>query len=173
MSQVEPMTAAEYGDWCNVGLGVNTERVLAALEERERLLGERAVLVDERDRAKHEAAEVRRLCETDASLGALVRRIREHPMRKNHLMVTLRAGGEVCTRYADEYGLTSILSHLDSLLPVEPKVVTGPSGWQYKRSGNGDIITMISEKSGWTTGKGIPVEDAPVVAALMAKESGK
>lgn len=130
----EPMTAAEYRQWCNVGLGVNTERVLAALEERERLLGEVAVMKDERDRAKHEAAEVRRLCEADAALGALVRRIREHPMATEITRLNITVGGPR-TDWGEEF-LREALSHLDSLLPKEPEVVVKLGGrtWTFGTS---------------------------------------
>ena len=168
MSQVEPMTAAEARKLVVWPYGTS-ERILAAIEERERLLGEAAVLRDERDRAKHEAAEVRRLCEADASLGALVRRIREHPARKSDPMVTVRAGGETTNSYLDELGLTSVLAILDSLLPKEPEVVTGASGNRYSMVGGQLWIDWVRDGFRTMGAKSIPVEDAPVVAKLMAK----
>ena len=163
---IEPMTAAEYGDWCNVGLGVNTDRVIAALEERERLLGRVAVLTDERGRARHEAAEVRRLCETDAALGALVRRIREHEKRPTCVYVSADTIWKMFP--LDHDGLTEFADYLDSLLPKEPEVVTVASTREYRLKGG--AVEWVQPGWGgkvWVKAHNIPIEDAPVVAKLM------
>lgn len=173
MERIEPMTAAEARKLVVWPYGTS-ERILAALEERERLLGERAVLVDERDRAKHEAAEVRRLTEADASLGALVRRIREHPARKSDPMVTVRAGGETTNSYLDELGLTSVLAILDSLLPKEPEVVVKLGGrtWTFGTSpvGNTNVWWRPGDGTSYVTASG---ELELALNALNALGGGK
>ena len=159
----EVMTAAEWKrSYSHVGSPVWYIGTLAALEERERLLGEVAVLTDERDRARHEAAEVRRLCEADASLGALVRRIREE---KPFAYLTW-AGGDLCFAL-DKNGLTFAL---DSLVPPEPKVA--PSGWLYKRHDSTTVDQAKYDGGPWTnyvTGSPcIPPIDREFVARLLA-----
>ena len=173
------MTAAELevqaGRAANCGrekwaddFGRAAARIRQLEGERERLLGRVAVLTDERDRAKHEAAEVRRLCETDAALGALVRRIREHPMNRS-LPYPIRPFGGESVFSIDAAGLTAFLRHLDSLLPKEPEVVTGASGNRYSMVGGQLWIDWVRDGFRTMGAKSIPVEDAPVVAALMAK----
>lgn len=117
----------------------------------------------------------------DASLGALVRRIREHP--KSHEALACVCCTEVPVRYPasrvyfdlDDDDLTRCLSHLDSLVPVEPKVVTGPSGREYRRRADGAVEIRDNDdengrRIGWIAlPTAIYACDAPVVAALMAK----
>jgi len=146
-----PMTAAEYREANRTALGMYpggwTVRILAALEEREALL----------EQAKFGSA--------DASVGALVRRIREE---KPFAYLTW-SGSPVCFAL-DKNGLTFAL---DSLLPKEPEVVTGESGRQYRRTGGKAIearhICADGSPTYWATVGGVPVIDAPVVAKLMAK----
>ncbi len=190
----EPMTAAEARKLVVWPYGTS-ERILAALEEREALLGEREagkpkglvaadeyalmikgqrviVGVDVLATLRHHEAKA-----ADASVGALVRRIREHKM--NGLVspaIVYFVDHDMKRReYVNLYeeGLTQCLSHLDSLLPKEPEVVTGESGRQYRRTGGKAIearhICADGSPTYWATVGGVPVIDAPVVAKLMAK----
>lgn len=108
MSNVAPMTAAEYRAEQGI-LTTRGHRILAALEEREALL----------EQAKFGSA--------DASVGALVRRIQEHPASGLYF----KFPGSEATYSLDAFGLSAAL---DSLLPKEPEVVTGPSGWTYEKT---------------------------------------
>ena len=171
---VEVMTVAKWtAQYCDAARNAPWYLgTLAALEEREGLLGRVAVLTDERDRARTEAAEVRRLTESDASLGALVRRIGE--LQPSAYLTW--AGHPMCYYVKHPSVLQSAL---DSLLPKEPEVVTGESGRQYRRTGGKAIearhICADGSPTYWATVGGVPVIDAPVVAKLMesAKEVGK
>jgi hypothetical protein len=111
---------------------------------------------------------------SDAALGALVRRIREHPKNRDR-PYPIRPFGCDSVFSIDAAGLTAFLAHLDSLLPKEPEVVTGVSGREYRfqpgfvasvevRHRNADGVATA-----WEIVSRVPVMDAPVVAALMAK----
>lgn len=186
---VEPMTAAEYREWTRSDWGMTErgKRILAALEERERLLGEvgllnarRNELARERGAACREADEWKSKADAlkpDASLGALVRRIREHPEAYSPL---IRVGmpGDKSRHFAlTDLGITNALSHLDSLLPKEPEVVTGKSGREYRLTSGKAIearhICADGTPTYWATVGGVPVIDAPVVAALMNQEASR
>ena len=171
-----PMTAAEY----RRSTGFLTERgnrVLAALEEREALLGERAewsvqtarqigeVTQRHQEEVSRKGAAITDLVEqnealkSDASVGALVRRIREHDMRG---LSQYR-----CPMTAEAF--TKEIDYLDSLLPKEPEVVTGKSGRNYRRHA-GSVqarVDYMGEPSHWVDAQAVPVVDAPVVAKLM------
>ena len=116
MTKIEPMTAAEY----RAEPGILTTRghsILAALEEREALL----------EQAKFGSA--------DASVGALVRRVLDHPAAtRGHSAFVYTHNGTWTTAWTEK-GLQLTLSHLDSLLPKEPEVA--PSGWTYVREDAG------------------------------------
>lgn len=189
----EPMTAAEARKLVVWPYGTS-ERILAALEEREALLGEREagkpkglvaadeyalmikgqrviVGVDVLATLRHHEAKA-----ADASVGALVRRIREHKMSAPWGTPTIHVGGVDGDATRKEFWLSDLekaLSHLDSLLPKEPEVVTGESGRQYRRTGGKAIearhICADGSPTYWATVGGVPVIDAPVVAKLMAK----
>ncbi len=179
---IEPMTAAEYVR--DVTLTARGQRILAALEERERLLGEvegfrelarirlRRVEVKEAEAiaARQELLAV----QSDASLGALVRRIREHPEVSSPRLYLDTTKGMYISLLQGGH-LTECLSHLDSLVPVEPKVVTGPSGREYRRRADGAVEIRDNDdengrRIGWIAlPTAIYACDAPVVAALMAK----
>lgn len=168
---IEPMTAAEwrgkhYGDEF-------TRRVHAALEERERLLDELADLYEATARRSNEAEALK----SDAALGALVRRIREHPKNRDR-PYPIRPFGCDSVFSIDAAGLTAFLRHLDSLLPKEPEVVTGPSGKQYRKRGEvlehfvsyprSNDPTRYSPPDAWERLEIVTLSDAPVVAKLMA-----
>ena len=163
MTMIEPMTAAEYRCAHREALAMWSDgfqaRTLAALEERERLLGEVANLRWEEEQSQ-----------PDAALGALVRRIREHPMASKDAAIEA-APGTGCW-FLDEDGLGNCLSHLDSLLPKEPEVVTGPSGREYRRHLSGNVQYRYPVPAGFSDWHDCQVsvmcEDVPVVAALMA-----
>ena len=169
MSQVEPMTAAEYRQWCNVGLGVNTERTLAALEERERLLGERSEWMARRAKAVEEVAAIH----SDASLGALVRRIREHPKNRDR-PYPIRPFGCDSVFSIDAAGLTAFLRYLDSLLPKEPEVVVKLGGrtWTFGTSpvGNTNVWWRPGDGTSYVTASG---ELELALNALNALGGGK
>ena len=179
----EPMTAAEARKLVVWPYGTS-ERILAALEEREALLGEREagkpkglvaadeyalmikgqrviVGVDVLATLRHHEAKV-----ADASVGALVRRIGE--LQPSAYLTW--AGHPMCYYVKHPSVLQSAL---DSLLPKEPEVVTGESGRQYRRTGGKAIearhICADGSPTYWATVGGVPVIDAPVVAKLMAK----
>jgi hypothetical protein len=101
--------------------------VKAALEERERLLDELADLYEATARQSNEDEALK----SDAALGALVRRIREHPKNRDR-PYPIRPFGCDSVFSIDAAGLTAFLAHLDSLLPKEPEVVTGVSGREYR-----------------------------------------
>lgn len=146
---IEPMTAAEYREAHREALVVWPDgfqgRTLAALEERERFLGEREAL---RKRA---------------ALGDLVEKIGEHP-KNRAVPYPIRPFASDSVFSLDAAGLTAFLSHLDSLLPDEPEVVTGPSGNRYSMR-DGELMARDA-KYEWKA-EFVPVEDAPVVAKLM------
>ncbi len=143
-----PMTAAEYrmihgGEIRTVG----GRRLLAALEEREALL----------EQAKFGSA--------DASVGALVRRIREE---KPFAYLTW-SGSPVCFAL-DKNGLTFAL---DSLLPKEPEVA--PSGWTYERADK--FVRQIDHEGGTLVVRradsdAVPPCDREFVAKLMEASRG-
>ena len=157
-------------------------QVLAALEEREALLGEREDNADRIQVLEREVAEWKELqgltssradlLKADASVGALVRRIGE--LQPSAYLTW--AGHPMCYYVKHPSVLQSAL---DSLLPKEPEVVTGESGRQYRRTGGKAIearhICADGSPTYWATVGGVPVIDAPVVAKLMesAKEVGK
>lgn len=171
MTKIAPMTAAEYrmihgGEIRTVG----GRRLLAALEEREALLGKLARATRALTRIGYtdcggEEWKPPLGDRSDASVGALVRRIREE---KPFAYLTW-SGSPGCFAL-DKNGLTFAL---DSLLPKEPEVVTGESGRQYRRTGGKAIearhICADGSPTYWATVGGVPVIDAPVVAKLMAK----
>ena len=178
----EPMTAAEWDTHRRIGGTALSpqwdKRIAAALEEREALLVELEAVAEQveyfRDQSRIQRARVKELeaetapinpLSTDASVGALVRRIREE---KPFAYLTW-SGSPVCFAL-DKNGLTFAL---DSLLPKEPEVVTGESGRQYRRTGGKAIearhICADGSPTYWATVGGVPVIDAPVVAKLMAK----
>jgi hypothetical protein len=117
----------------------------------------------------------------DAALGALVRRIREHPMvqRAGSTALLLTAHGTDGRDYWQPHldGLSAALAHLDSLVPVEPKVVTGPSGKAYRvRDGVVEHLAIYpvnrdpshySPPSAWERLEIVTLSDAPVVAKLL------
>ena len=150
------MTAAEARKLVVWPYGTS-ERILAALEEREALLAEIEAL---RKRAE---------------IGGWVERIREHPMVEGAALTirtkSAKYGGDASLLF--DSSLTKALSRLDSLLPKEPEVVTGESGRQYRRTGGKAIearhICADGSPTYWATVGGVPVIDAPVVAKLMAK----
>lgn len=168
---VEVMTVAKWtAQYCDAARNAPWYLgTLAALEEREALLGRVAVLTDERERARTEAAEVRRLGESDASVGALVRRIGE--LQPSAYLTW--AGHPMCYYVKHPSVLQSAL---DSLLPKEPEVHDAPSKRQYRRKDDGKVETRYRsdiERGGWSgwhdLGGTILSMDAPVVAKLMAK----
>lgn len=145
-----PMTAAEYRMEVGVPRTILGERLLAALEEREALLAEIEAL---RKRAE---------------IGAMVRRIREHPMCGTTDTCIYYRGVKGYSAYASfsDEGLAIVVAYLDSLLPKEPEVVTkGASGREYRRNPWG-VLQYHGERL-WEAVDTIPVEDAPVVAKLM------
>ena len=122
--------------------------------------------------ALKDAAFTIRQMESDAALGALVRRIREHEAFKGACIWTPN-DGLWHTPHLSDSQLEGCLSHLDSLLPKEPEVVTGESGREYRfqpgfvasvevRHRNADGVATA-----WEIVSRVPVMDAPVVAKLM------
>lgn len=123
------------------------------------------------------AARIREL-EAHARLGSLVAAIREKRLALRD--VSGKGGnfvigvGEPRIYFLahDDDGFEEALSHLDSLLPKEPEVVVGPSGWRYRR-GNRDEWAQVREHGTvyhflTASDPGIPPADAPVVAAMLA-----
>ena len=165
---IEPMTAAEARKLVVWPYGTS-ERILAALEERERLLGERAKWRDVSEKAVKEVFAL----ETDAALGALVRRIREHPKNRDR-PYPIRPFGCDSVFSIDAAGLTAFLRHLDSLLPKEPEVA--PSGWRYERADK--FVRQIDHEGGTLVirradSDAVPPIDREFVAALLARQEGK
>lgn len=150
--KIEPMTAAEYRR-SNGFLTERGNRILAALEEREALL----------EQAKFGSA--------DASVGALVRRIREHPVIGERGIVTQDFWGNTVASGLTDEAFHAILSHLDSLLPKEPEWSEfAPSNRQYRLDGDA-LFMRWGDKPGERVWReyAVPLSDVPVVAALMAK----
>lgn len=201
------MTAAEYH---SLGMALTpgtpgrriAERLLAALEERERLLGERReaaiqARVDgcnaipssyscgesdtpgacwdcyQFEKDQRRSAEERLAQDADdASLGALVRRIDTHPM---HETAWVRLGfkdevGHSRQLAFNHAGFNYLSRHLDSLLPKEPEVVTGPSGMEF-RVVDGELQEFVRTRDAlpgrWMPCVWVRPVDAPVVAKLM------
>ena len=129
---------------------------LAAQEEREALL----------EQAKFGSA--------DASVGALVRRIREHKMYGGAFETRIVCGDDsVLIRQVSEHGLESALRYLDSLLPKEPEPRgsgLAPSGGRYRVRGG-----LLYADDGIEMGQvaRVGVEDIPFVAALLEASRGK
>ena len=153
------MTAAEYRALTKADYGLTEigKRLLAALEEREALL----------EQAKFGSA--------DASVGALVRRIREHKADFSACVVARASDGFTTT--LTEQGLSAMLRHLDSLLPKEPEVVTGPSGYEYRTTGPGGRVMQrrvhLDPVQEYVANEShTPPCDAPVVAKLLGGKDG-
>lgn len=101
-----------------------------------------------------------------ARLGSLVRRIGE--LQPSAYLTW--AGHPMCYYVKHPSVLQSAL---DSLLPKEPEVVTGPSGSKYRwDSGR---VEVLFDGGMWRPASDfyIPITDAPVVAALLARQEGK
>lgn len=181
MSQgIEPMTAAEYRRTF-VANSPLTRRTLAALEDRERLLAERLGPPDHCywckqltfgvDMAAHSRQCDKHPLSADAAVGALVRHLVETTGAQWNPAYIVKVGTGI------SYPLTreGLQSALDSLLPKEPEVVVGPSGFTYGPNKDWDGALFQ-----WKNGKSwcgpiqsayddhIPPADAPVVAALLA-----
>lgn len=163
-----PMTAAEYREQWRIALAENhygAPRILAALEEREALLAERKLVDLARETLK-----------SDAAVGALVRRILDHPAAtRGHSAFVYTHNGTWTTAWTEK-GLQLTLSHLDSLLPKEPEVA--PSGWRYEWGGEKvfqiDHIGRRTPIDDGPTDEMVPPCDAPVVAKLMeARDNGE
>lgn len=152
-----PMTAAEFAgpSWSD---SVFARRVLAALEEREALLGER----EEWGKLSGQTIQ-------DAAVGALVRRIREHPASFGlTYCVSVKEPKSYFTRRLTIEGLAEGLEYLDSLLPKEPEVA--PSGWRYERVTDSAYYWRIAESGlsfSSATATCIPPIDREFVAKLM------
>jgi hypothetical protein len=165
-----PMTAAEYREANRTALGMYpggwTVRILAALEEREALLGKLARATRALTRLGYtdcggEEWKPPVGDRSDASVGALVRRIREE---KPFAYLTW-SGSPVCFAL-DKNGLTFAL---DSLLPKEPEVA--PSGWRYE-PGTHPYVRQIDHEGGTLTirradSDAVPPCDREFVARLL------
>ena len=121
------------------------------------------------------AARIREL-EAHARLGSLVAAIREHPMADEKLPVASYVVDVQCFPVRRDFfdlteeGFAAMRDALDSLLPKEPEVVTGPSGnrWRVKDGQvEGRVVRGFAAKEEWAVFTTIPAEDAPVVAKLM------
>ena len=95
-----------------------------------------------------------------ARLGSLVRRIGE--LQPSAYLTW--AGHPMCYYVKHPSVLQSAL---DSLLPKEPEVVVGASGQKYRHSANSGLQELRADGLWWWVSS-IPVEDAPIVAALLA-----
>lgn len=166
--KIEPMTAAEYRNECDTTAGF-VQRTLAALEEREALLGaSNGVSAETVDQMLAEATQRN----AHARLGSLVAAIREHKMF-DCIAVFPRDKRDPLYGFPDANGLTNALAHLDSLLPKEPEVVVGPSGRQYRAVAGKLESRNPNLANEWFPLTHIAVADAPVVAALLARQEGK
>ncbi len=166
-----PMTAAEYDRYNSrtlVWADVLNERlrILAALEEREALLGQ---LADARREINllsasngHLRREMDAINKSDASVGALVRRIGE--LQPSAYLTW--AGHPMCYYVKHPSVLQSAL---DSLLPKEPEVA--PSGWRYE-PGTHPYVRQIDHEGGTLTirradSDAVPPCDREFVARLL------
>jgi hypothetical protein len=151
---IEPMTAAEYRSEVGVPRTILGERLLAALEERDANLAH-------------------------ARIGSLVAAIREKRLAlrdvsgKGGNFVIGVGEPRIYFLVHDDDGFEEALSHLDSLLPKEPEVVVGPSGDKFRvRDGKVEVLPLVGSGN-WMESRTLLLADAPVVAALLARQEGK
>jgi hypothetical protein len=117
-----------------------------------------------------DAAAARSEREGDAELGSLVRRIREHPELKGHLLML--SWSTALTNYvANAPTLTALVNDLDTLAQrrAADEGERAPSGRRFRSEADGSLSAQWDSNDPWSKAVRVDVVDVSFVAELLER----